>query len=268
MSPAGPKEPPGGVVSGPAHGVTLPLDSYRASPGEQLVIDRARGALFRSCMARFGLTMPKRDPAPVIGDPNRERYMLADEQAARSRGYHPPPAEQAAARRAAEPRRLPPDYLAAASGRGAVRIRGVPVPSGGCAGEATRRLTLGGSAVAVQRVEELSAWSWDRAKRDQRVVAVFAAWSACMDESGYHYRTPMAANDDPAFRTGTPTAREIATATADVRCKRRVNLIGTWAAVEAAYQRQAIAQRRAELQAAKKTVTTQLSVAAQIVREG
>ncbi|MPZ85665.1 MAG: hypothetical protein GEV28_36910 [Actinophytocola sp.] len=64
------------------------------------------------------------------------------------------------------------------------------------------------------------------AEADSRVRAVFTGWSRCMSAAGFDYRDPMAANNDPTFGTGVPTAEEIATATADVACRTEENVNG------------------------------------------
>jgi hypothetical protein len=248
-------------TSGP--GLVLPLDAYGPSPREQRTIDRAEAIAFDRCMARLGF--PATGPhVPVTpADPHRDRYMLADARAAHSRGYHPPAAEQAAADAAAR-RTLPADYVTAAGGRGAARLHGVPVPRGGCAAEAAARLRTDASGRDLAVVTRLRDWGWDRAQRDSRVLGVFARWSACMAEAGYAYRTPLDANDDPAFAADRPTRAEIATAVADVACKTRVGVVDTWAAVEAAYQRVAIAGHGAELRRARAVVSAQLAAAAAV----
>jgi hypothetical protein len=69
---------------------------------------------------------------------------------------------------------------------------------------------------------------------DPRVLAVETAWSRCMAARGYKYGNPQQAADHNWPKT--PTARETATAVADVTCKQRVNLVNTWLTIEAAYQ--------------------------------
>ncbi|GEM_PF-1497751 len=81
-------------------------------------------------------------------------------------------------------------------------------------------------AIAIQA----SQWT----QTDPRVLAVDAAWSRCMARKGYRYRNPQQAAG--AHWPSTPSALEIATAVADVSCKRQVNLVNTWLTVEAAYQ--------------------------------
>ncbi|MFG1943889.1 hypothetical protein [Nonomuraea sp. NPDC048826] len=237
--------------------LVLPLDAYHLSPEEEAVVLQAQTELFRTCMARLGFTAPAAArPEPV--DRNHERYLLEDEEIAKSRGYHPPadPGTRAG------PEVRTAAYLAAAHGTG----RGDGAPRGGCEAEAHDRLVPAPAGEAMRRVTDLKGWSWERSLTDSRTVAVFAAWSSCMARLGHDYPTPRAANNDVAFRTVEPTAQEIATAVADVRCKRQTDVVRTWAAVEAAYQKQAIAEHRQELREGRRTITALVTAARPIAR--
>ncbi|MGW3290952.1 hypothetical protein ACWDR3_40600 [Streptomyces sp. NPDC001002] len=253
-------------------GLLLPLDAYRADPREQLSIDRAYATLFRRCMKRFGWSVraTSRTGTRFTAEPNRDRYMLTDGRAASARGYHPPQKELEAARRAAasESGQQGTAYLTAASGKGAARVKGRPVPPGGCAGQAANRLTTAEERDAQQLVENLRSWSWSRSQRDSRVTGAFDAWATCMAKAGFRYRTPMDANDDPAFAGDRPTAREVSTAVADVRCKEATGVVRVWADTEAAYQNQAIEENRPALEKARKAVGRQLSAAAEVLGQG
>ncbi len=86
-----------------------------------------------------------------------------------------------------------------------------------------------------------------------------------MKRSGYDYSSPREANADPAFVDGRKhrvTKRELATAVADVRCKKETNLVNVWAGVETAYQKLAVAQNKAALTSVRRAVETQLKNAA------
>jgi hypothetical protein len=89
--------------------------------------------------------------------------------------------------------------------------------------------------------QQASMWT----QTDPRVLAVSAAWSRCMAQRGYRYRSP----EQPAEHNwpATPTPTETATAVADVTCKQEVNLPNTWLTVEAAYQTALIGQNLSTL---------------------
>jgi hypothetical protein len=245
-------------------GFSLPLDAYRLTPQQQSVVMQVEDRLYRRCMAKLGYPLEARPLPEVQSQPNRDRFMLADEEAARTRGYHPPAsvpagdAEQPPASPSAE-------ELTAENGRGPYRISGGLVPVGGCRGEATRVLTSGQQPPEADFVENLRNFTWGAAQRDHRVVKVFADWSACMNRSGLHYRNPMDANNDPAFATLSPSNVERATAVADVRCKKEVRLVQTWAAVEAEYQRRGIDENGPRLEAIAKATRIQAKAAEDLV---
>ncbi|WP_369197819.1 hypothetical protein [Streptomyces djakartensis] len=62
-----------------------------------------------------------------------------------------------------------------------------------------------------------------------------------MKQRGYAYDEPWQAINDKAFRGPEAGPREIATAVADVACKKVTNVVGVWYTVDAAYQRQMLA---------------------------
>jgi hypothetical protein len=116
-----------------------------------------------------------------------------------------------------------------------VRHRGKPVPEGGCMGEARRALVRDGAVGEAEPVRRIDTASVLRAMEDPRVRSAFDQWSACMEKRGHAYDDPWQAINDKAFRGPGVTPREIATAVADVACKRETNLVGVWYAVDAAY---------------------------------
>lgn len=96
----------------------------------------------------------------------------------------------------------------------------------------TSRLTDPVPALAAQAAQ------W--AQSDPRVLATQRSWSRCMAARGYSYQTPLQPQTHRWPKT--PTPAEIATATADVTCKARVNLPNTVLTIEAAYQQALLAQ--------------------------
>jgi hypothetical protein len=67
-----------------------------------------------------------------------------------------------------------------------------------------------------------------------------------MGARGFRYASPVAANNDPAWSDPTaPASKTIATA--DVRCKHQLNVVGIWYGVEAEIQRRMITEHLSEL---------------------
>ncbi|WP_030192491.1 hypothetical protein [Streptomyces sp. NRRL S-87] len=149
------------------------------------------------------------------------------------------------------------------------RLRGMPVPVGGCRGEARVRLgtsTYGSSAL----VAELLARSLREAAETPAVRAVFARWSACMRAAGHAYRDPLALREDPAlFGAGAAggggahvvTARETATALADIRCRGALRVAESWHAAERSVQQRYIAVGRVYLAAERRALDDALRTA-------
>jgi hypothetical protein len=254
------------AVSLPATGAgpaaALPLHRYLPTREQEAVFLTAQQQTFRQCMARLKFEIPA-EPGPAdTAEDLRDRYMLTDPAVARARGYHPDEAEAAAQASAAPAPSRPPAHITAATGRGPSRVNGVEVPEGGCQGEAGARLDSAGDQSARQFVNDLQRMSWDRSLQDSRVRAVFRAWSACMAEAGFLYRTPRDTNNDPAFNTPTASPEEIRTAVADVRCKQTTNLVGIWSAVDVGYQQQAVAANQGRLDGIARDIERRTATAA------
>lgn len=107
--------------------------------------------------------------------------------------------------------------------------------------------------------------SFGKSLQDGRVHAVFAKWSRCMAESGYHYENPMDASEDEKWRGETASAEEKTVATADAHCKIKNNVAGVWYAVDVAYQKQAIEEHAEELDQVRKAIAGQLKTAADVL---
>jgi len=247
----------------------LPLDQYRPTSREEVLLARAESMLFRQCMRRFGFDQKITNAGstrPGPGGAHVNRYGLADGNVASKAGYHLPAQD---ANHDKEPTQLrTAAEKTVATGVGQSKYRGRSVPRGGCLGEA-RSLLLRGSTGPIdsQLIETISIDYSNQAERDARVQNAFAAWSSCMKRAGYHYRTPWDPNDDPSFHGEQVSAREIRTAKADVGCKGRVKLIDVWAAVETAYQRRAIERHSEQLKLIQIQLDTRLANARRVLAD-
>jgi hypothetical protein len=232
-------------------------DAYLANNAEIADLSRASNLLFSRCMRQFGFEPhPPRAIPPLPFGQNEMRYGLTDEHAARTIGYHVP---QAASPPARTGTKLSPAAQAVADGTGPRVYKGRAVPAGGCTGEAGRELMHGAPVPPdPQLAKRLSLQSFARTKQESHVHAAFAGWSGCMRSSGFLYATPEDANNDPAFQTRRASAKEIATATADVRCKRQVNLVNIWGTAETLYQQGEVATLRSQLDVVKRSLQVEL----------
>ncbi|WP_103337281.1 hypothetical protein [Amycolatopsis sp. CA-126428] len=236
--------PPAPAAAAEVH---LPLDPYFGPPqGHQETLEKAKTILITKCMREKGFAYQPdtgggtaQPSAPLPG------YGLNDLQAARERGYSPSGAGSVQA--AAGPGRIPTlDKLVQEHGAAWVKaLHGFLPPDtagpGGCLS------TAAVSAPEYDRLDRelpgrLAGQASERTRGDGRVVAATSAWSACMAESGYAYKSPA---EPPKQKWPTPPSpAELATATADVTCKARTNLAGIWLAVQTGYQ-QTLLERNA-----------------------
>lgn len=240
--------------------LALPAERYVANPDETRLLDRARLRLVQGCMTRFGFRYEVALPPAAAGFQNQldRRYGITDPRAAAVDGYgagaHDP------SRRARPPRpHLGPEGETALFGKGRSIVHGVTVPTGGCVGEANGILAASGPPVTNPSLgQDLSTESFQRSQRDSRVLRAFAAWSGCMGRGGYHYTDPLQPPADPQLGDGTG-AEATRVARADVACKRRTNLVGTWYAVESAYQQRLIEANYPALDAVRKSIDSELA---------
>jgi hypothetical protein len=261
------------------HDLALPLDGYALSTVEYSAVRRAAWRLVNECVTSFGgrYTVPEalmlRD-VPQFDHPHARRYGVADEASAAARGYNLPPAQRPPSE--GRPFEWKPSEAELLLVRGRPADADVPapraadgreLPEGGCQGEADRVLAAGAAVPPDQALgEKLAVEQNGRALADSRVAAAMKLWSDCMAAGGYRYDTIWQPNEEPWPEPAND--REIATAVADVRCKRETNLLGTMEAVEAAYQRRAIEQHGEQLAAVQTHARALASSSARVVGGG
>lgn len=230
----------------------LPLDDYidgANNPGFGRYT-QAQARLTNKCLGRFGYApwMPETQTPPDALNPGHAHAwgVTAVDDVTRY-GYHLPSAPPPAQRTAVPEASPPPSDVVFGEGKPTAR-RGEPVPVGGCNGEAVRALAAGIPAgVDLDYGRQLVAAAASSARQDSRVRALDGAWSDCMARNGHRYSDPWKANDDEAWRTDGPSAREIAVAEADVACKVLTNYTTVRASVLLAYQRQVIGRNSGRL---------------------
>jgi hypothetical protein len=266
---AQPREPSLGSI--PAikdwRAISLPLDAYSQDFAGRQTVLKAEYAVTKDCMAEFGFDFVApvwdKNAAELGGQPGHYRlFGLLDGEHATQMGYHSY-GENPASETSYADKDLSNDYfnlLAAKFGGGV--FNGRAIPDGGCLGAAQR--TVEGTT-DFSWIDLLGYDAWTASNSDSRVVAGFANWSRCMAGSGYQYRTPMEANNDPKWSGEKASAEEIAVAVADVGCKKATNLAGIRMAVEAAYQLDAIGVHRAELDALRAAYARQTATALAIL---
>ncbi|MEV0318638.1 hypothetical protein ACIBKX_19390 [Streptomyces sp. NPDC050658] len=238
----------------------LPLDRYEFSTKDARRHTKAQALLAQQCMKKLGY-----DDFPLY--PQRVKDTLSvtmvavamssypygplDLDAARDWGYGYDPRKKTGAQRP-EGRLITQEENEALYGarRGADG-------GGGCSGAGTERLVEGVSdktrmwTYTARRTQHLDK----AAVKDARVREALGTWSRCMADKGVkRYKDPKAAFGDKAWgrsgRSGrqdgntTRTRRELATAVADVECKREHNTAGVWWAVRQEKQRADVARHK------------------------
>jgi hypothetical protein len=154
-------------------------------------------------------------------------------------------------------------------------VNGKKIPEGGCQAEATRQLAKGAPDLdkhgnqgsdALNVMLGIRADAKSKGAQDPVYTKMVAAWAACMKQAGYPYSSFNAAAEDPEWATSrTASAREIAVATTDIKCRTQVNYLGVADAVNLAYEKRAVDKNAELLQAVKDYYQAQLRNAAKVV---
>jgi len=305
-SPGGPAtvEPPGqaqpyqGASQAPAAGSqgaqdeapttrTLPLDAFIFErPGVVSADTRAQWVLAQQCAQRFGLTFSPPQPDLTPRGLWDRPLGVESEVEARTWGYHQEPDDEVEENYSAD---LSAVLFGHRDGQEVATFAGQAVPDGGCFGEARRKLADElPPADDEQYALKLATKAVAEADGDARLRKAYATWSRCMKDAGYDYASPREAMQDERFRPaagslvapapgkaaddrGTPpppSALEIATALADVGCKKESALLGVWVRVVTEYQQREVDDHAAALAELKAALEARYKRAAEIVNGG
>ncbi|WP_216590824.1 hypothetical protein [Streptomyces brasiliscabiei] len=248
--------------SAEARELLLPFDTYKMAKTDDYLVAAAEDVLMRDCLEERGLAdtdwTPRAPVRPAAADPpNRRRYGVIEDAVAREFGFHAPPDPVAEVRfTSARERRAA--SLSARELRAAYGDDG----TGGCWKRAHDRLLDGVPGSDYDLLNRQALRAFEESRRDPRVRAVFREWSACMAKDGFRYADPPAAVNDPRWGgSKAPSAQEIDTARADVRCKEETGVVSVWRAAETRIQRAAITAAPAEFRALKATREAHLAAA-------
>lgn len=264
--------------------LAYPLDPYLPSPRQRGILDQAQDVLIDQCMQRYGFRYQQRrqaDPATATAaQDNTRRYGISDAAEAQRSGYENPALKR---ERPPQPQLGPNEKLvlhglevdpslpvptsqeeAEKSDAATTVVGGQKVPAGGCLRESALKLyNPSKDTVDLTVPQNVGFEGFARSRDDSRVRAATKSWSACMAEHGYTMAGPMeqppGVNDT---NMGGPQA--IAIATQDVECKKRTNLVGTWYAVEVAYQKRLVEQHAQTLDRARKELDERMRLAASL----
>ncbi|MFI6487415.1 hypothetical protein [Streptomyces sp. NPDC050564] len=271
-----------------------PLDAYKPTTEETETVNRAVDVLTRSCMKKFGVSRPAYEAPPGSIPTNARKYGPTDLASVRVYGYKPPlpdgvtrqEAVAAQQRDAAREQAITPAATAVSTGtaqqadkKSGAAAAEVPagVPRGGCQGQAQRQALADRAADDLMTVQNLFVQASATTREDPATVALDKRWSACMRKSGMNYPDPLSAVDDSTWRTQktspngphpnfpAPSAKEIRTAQADVRCKTATDYVVTRHAVESGHQKQLIEEHEDTLAAVKERKRRMVEKAESIV---
>ncbi|MDX8049351.1 hypothetical protein SK571_08160 [Lentzea sp. BCCO 10_0798] len=247
--------------------VTFPLDGYLISPESRAAVRKSQDLLVQKCLRRFGFEMelPEREPEQV-----RSRVIGVVDDAEVSKHGYSDPETLASVRRAEELRKQQKpwsqDMVAVLNGKGA---KNEGVPSGGCMGESQR--ALGISVKSQEKAGDenfvigLSRDSTTFAEADSRLKDAWGKWSACMKQAGYDYADPWGPNNEKKFGGDDASPEEIATARADVACRKKHDVNAIWVAVRTAYQNRLIVDNAEVLKKHQTRVDEQVRKAKEIL---
>ncbi|MEU2563691.1 hypothetical protein ABZ626_30835 [Streptomyces longispororuber] len=177
-------------------------------------------------------------------------------------GYHLPPHAPQAAKRERQHQaraRLPLKVQVAAFGR---------TGTGGCWKKAHTERLRRAPGPDTGRLYEHHKKTLAASRQQAPVVRGLRAWKACMLAEGYRYQDPYQAGADPRWwKSRRPSPEELATAVADVACKKKSRLVTIWAGIEARLQQQVVRMHRSEFERAATAKRRQLSYVRRVLGE-
>ncbi|MET8698505.1 hypothetical protein ABZW10_06510 [Kitasatospora sp. NPDC004723] len=268
-----------------ANQAAYPLQAFSATAAQIDQLTRAQDVLVDQCMQRFGFRFTPEASTPVADTGrNTFRYGTANAETASRNGYNRPelaqpprprpnlgPNEQRVlhGEESLDPKSLPKSQEEAdRQGGSADMINGLKVPIGGCLRESFLKLHAPKpNSIEPQYVFNLEQQANSSSRTDSRVAAAVSAWSACMAEKGYQSTNPVSPAQDLGLSGAAASGPEaIAAATTDVECKRKVNLVGIWSTVEAAYQQRLVEKNAETLRLARAQLDESLRLATSLLR--
>jgi hypothetical protein len=238
--------------------LAMPLDSFMTSMGDIKAIDSARLIQARNCMWSLGFRDWRADTV-VTSKPSdyNESDLLdyLDPSAVSRSGYPQKLVDKGASPRpgAASKAAAPAlDAMQAFIGDKPRTSTGKAVPRGGCLEQGDREVRTG-SANLPTDPRALAAVARFQALRDSRTQHAFRAWNACMSQNGLNYKEPLNAQADPRWSrraaSAPASAEEKHVATIDAACQQKLNLVGTYMALEIAYQQRLLDANMSSLRA-------------------
>jgi hypothetical protein len=238
--------------------IVLPLDSYRGSKTDRVIMETAREELTAECMESLGYSgYPVSDlRAQALVPTHGNTFGIVSEEDARTHGFAPSWAaalEQESAETVERFAEWPGGAeLSGTTPQGSSPVSQSPmastpggIPPGGCLEEGRRKLfALGGGEPPEQFwFDMLEGKAFVAATEDPRMVPVTEAFARCIRARGYDFDDPASMADDdryyvPPGEEFTAAARDAALAA--VACKHESRYTDTLVALTAAFQEDVI----------------------------
>lgn len=236
--------------------VQLPVARYTRSDAQEKALMTAVNIAQRACGRTYGIDSGIQivEQQALIRNDSERRYGIVNSDEVQRYGYQPVPQgggadEKASGWAPSERERAVMNGVDAAGATVDTDTEtGKKIPPGGCAAEGFRKLLGKNSGMAFTAVvDDILAESWELTKADSRSLAVAKKWAACMAERGYPgFKSRWDAGNSVASAS---QSEQIAMATADLACAQKTDYIGTWYAVDVAYQNRLIDEKQGELEA-------------------
>lgn len=248
--------------------IRLPLDAYGLSPVQLQQIDDAQNVAVHVCLRRLGFDLSMHVFSSAFAGGSRYYLWFLTAADAAQHGYRAAAAAAGPGQAAAGPgassgggqQSASPQAIGAWQGS-LRRVNGKPVPPGGC--ERWGERAVRNPSETFDDVVSLAQRTEVEVLSDSRMLRVFSAWRSCMARRGFHYQTPMdAENGRPAGWPAKLGPAEIATAGADAACRQAVNVMGMWTALMTAYEQRLVNRMQPQLIAAKRVTDQWLRNAA------
>jgi hypothetical protein len=239
--------------------LVFPFDAYKFSPAETMTLEVADDLLVRDCMRARDLawTALPGPPDSESEPPHRRRYGVIEPALAGVFGYHVAPDRPAVATRKKD------DVTRRENASAKVQEA-----ADQCLDQTQEKIAAGVPEADAAFFNERIFASFDASQRDEKVLKVFRAWSRCMAGEGFDYPDPLTAITDERWQTKRPSAQEIRTAQADVRCKERTGLVAVWAAAETRIQNDVVRNHPEKFRVLKAVKDQHLAAAHRIIARG
>ncbi|WP_157846395.1 hypothetical protein [Streptomyces anulatus] len=235
----------------------LPLDSYSLSPEGRNLLARAENVEAVKCMRQRNMDWPKLSKSPGVARPvNERRYGISNATVAATYGYQLPPPAGITRLEEYEWSLRSKKRLALVDRATMNAFTGESVDGPGCRDLARKRLHMDW-VYAKDPVATAASEAWAQAADAESVHELDRKWSKCMRKSGHEQKDPLSAagvwagSGSPSGGEGplgAPSVKEVAMASADVRCKASLNYIDRRRSIEAEFQAVLIKVRSVELQ--------------------